>query len=178
MLTKTGNGTLRLVSDNSHGGTRVEGGVLEIASFNRLGSSGRDLTLAGGATLRALAGWAAPANRQITLNAGGGTFNTNGFDTNVEDSVDGDAAGEGSLMKTGTGTFTLTGANTYSGGTIIDGGALLANNTTGSATGTGNVTINASGTLGGTGSVGGAVMVNLGGTVAPTCVTGGKALRW
>jgi autotransporter-associated beta strand protein len=76
-----------------------------------------------------------------------------------------------SIVKSGTGTWTLTGTNsTYSGGTTISIGTLLVNNTRGSGTGTGSVTVNASGTLGGVGVISGAVTVN--GTLAP----GGNAI--
>jgi autotransporter-associated beta strand protein len=59
-----------------------------------------------------------------------------------------------SLVKAGTGTWTLTGSNTYSGGTTVNGGTLLASNTVagGSATGTGSLTVNAGATFGGNGT--------------------------
>jgi autotransporter-associated beta strand protein len=63
-----------------------------------------------------------------------------------------------SVVKTGTGTWTLSGNNTYNGGTTVSQGTLLVSNTTGSGTGTGNVTVNGSGTtLGGTGTISGSV---------------------
>ena len=55
----------------------------------------------------------------------------------------------GSLIKTGSGIFTLTGANTYSGSTVVNAGTLWVN---GSIVGT--TTVGAGGTLGGIGSVG------------------------
>jgi autotransporter-associated beta strand protein len=67
----------------------------------------------------------------------------------------------GSLIKTGTGTFTLSGANTYTDGTTILSGTLRVNNTTGSGTGTGSVQVNA-GTLGGTGTIAGPVTIGTG----------------
>lgn len=68
---------------------------------------------------------------------------------------------EGSLLKTGTGTFTLSGANTYTEGTAITGGTLVVANTTGSATGTGPVNVS-SGTLGGAGIIAGATTIGTG----------------
>jgi autotransporter-associated beta strand protein len=68
------------------------------------------------------------------------------------------AAAAGTLLKTGSGTFTLGGANTYSGGTIVQQGKLLVTTQTGSATGMGAVQVN-SGTLGGSGIISGAVTV-------------------
>ena len=120
VLTKTGDGTLTLESDNSHGGTRVEGGVLAIGDFRPLGSSGKDLTLANGATLQALGGWTAPANRQITLESDG-TIDTNGRNMGW----DGMVTGAGALTKTGDGRLKLTDVtNDYMGGTALNGGIL------------------------------------------------------
>ncbi|MFO6446274.1 autotransporter-associated beta strand repeat-containing protein [Erythrobacter sp. NE805] len=56
----------------------------------------------------------------ITL--GSAVLTTGGLNTNTLFS--GVIGGTGSLVKVGTGRFTLTGANTYSGGTTISGGAL------------------------------------------------------
>ncbi|QHL90472.1 autotransporter domain-containing protein [Sphingomonas changnyeongensis] len=58
----------------------------------------------------------------ITINAAGGTVDTNGLDSTFS----GDLSGTGGLTKTGAGTLTLTGANSYQGGTTISGGRLVA----------------------------------------------------
>ena len=60
------------------------------------------------------------AARAITLNAGGGTFDTNGFDSTINQGI----AGVGGLTKAGNGTLTLLGVNTYKGGTKVTGGAI------------------------------------------------------
>lgn len=60
-------------------------------------------------------------------------------------------ANASSLVKEGTGTWTVTGASTYTGGTTITGGRLLVSNTTGSATGLGPVNASAGTTIGGSG---------------------------
>ena len=57
-------------------------------------------------------------------------------------------SGPGTVVKVGTGTWTLTGANTYTGGTIINGGTLMVNGSIGA------VTVNPGGMLGGTGTTG------------------------
>ena len=77
-----------------------------------------------------------------------------------------------SVVKYGTGTWTLTGANTYAAGTTVLAGTLRVNNTAGSGTGTGTVTVgdgaNAStGVLAGTGTIStaSATVVKVGGTI-------------
>jgi autotransporter-associated beta strand protein len=71
--------------------------------------------------LQFLAGFT--TNRAITLNAGGGTFDTNGFNSTLAGTI----SGGGGLTKIGAGTLTLTSTNTYSGGTTIAQGTLQAN---------------------------------------------------
>jgi fibronectin-binding autotransporter adhesin len=62
------------------------------------------------------------SNRNVTLNAGGGTFDTNGNSATLGGAI----TGTGPLTKTGAGTLTLTAANTYSGSTAISAGTLQA----------------------------------------------------
>jgi autotransporter-associated beta strand protein len=76
------------------------------------------------------------------------------------------AATNVSLVKSGTGVWSLTNANVYQGSTTVNGGTLLVNNTTGSGTGTGAVAVNTGATLGGSGIISGSVTVNAGGTLA------------
>jgi rhamnogalacturonan endolyase len=84
-------------------------------------------------------------------------------------------ANAASVIKVGSGIWTLTGANTYTGNTTVSNGTLLVANTSGSGTGFGTVTVNFSGTLGGNGVVSGATTVNSGGTLAPGALAGGAA---
>lgn len=62
----------------------------------------------------------------VTLGAGGGTFDTNGFDVMLNDPV----SGAGAFSKTGAGTLTLSGSNTYAGNTIVNAGTLQAGSDT------------------------------------------------
>ncbi|MBC9876164.1 autotransporter domain-containing protein [Bradyrhizobium sp. INPA01-394B] len=100
--------------------------------------------------------------RTVSLLAGGGTFDTNGFNGTLS----GQIINTGSLTKTGLGTLTLTGANTYTGGTFVNGGtlALSGAGTLGDVAGV--TTINSGGTLdlGGTTQTQSLVALN-GGTI-------------
>ena len=120
VLTKVGNGTLVLTGNNTYsGGTHVNGGTLAATVDENLGDPNAPLTLDGG-TLRFDAQFDPVTTRTVTLNPGGGTFHTGGFNINLNQSI----TGTGALTKVGNGTLTLTGNNTYSGGTIVDGGFL------------------------------------------------------
>ena len=136
-ITVTGAGSLwdagtNSVSMGSYGTdasiTVEDGGTMAASSFYQDYSPGTRLITLDGGTLRATAteedflfGFDAG---DVTLAAGGGTIDSNGFDIGV-DSVLG---GAGGLTKAGTGTLTLTGANTYTGGTVISGGTLQIGN--------------------------------------------------
>jgi subtilase-type serine protease len=107
-----------------------------------------------GGTLRSTASF--NSARSVTLDAGGGIFDTQAGSVGLSGVV----SGAGGLTKIGTGTLTLSGANTYSGGTAINAGALLVVGSIQS-----DIQINSTGTLGGSGLVRGSVVANSGGTV-------------
>lgn len=153
-LIKTGAGTLTLpnAAATYTGGTQLNGGVIAAYQDASFGPAG-NWTFNGGA-LKYLASF--DSTRAITLNAGGGAFDTNGFNSNLSGVI----SGSGALTKNGSGILTLTKDNTYTGNTTINAGTLAVNNpnkVTGSGTGTGNVTVGESGTLAGTGRVAGNV---------------------
>jgi len=83
-LTKNGNGTAELKSPNSYSnGTVINAGTLIADGDATLGAASAGITLAGG-TLQAGAAigtTVTPSQRSITVNTGGGTFNTNGFNS-------------------------------------------------------------------------------------------------
>ncbi|WP_414471003.1 autotransporter domain-containing protein [Microvirga sp. M2] len=137
-LTKKGSGTLTLTGDNTYsGGTRIEAGVLAVERDANLGSAGTPvvsnllraaasppapvnggITLAGG-TLRYLAGF--DSARTLTVEAAGGTIDTNGRNA----SLSGLVLGFGNLNKAGLGTLALTGNGSGYGGTLsINRGAI------------------------------------------------------
>ena len=142
-LTQAGTGTTTLTGANTYtGGTTISAGTLQVGADANLGNAAGAITFAGG-TLQYLASFA--SNRTITLNAGGGTIDTNG---NIA-TLSGIIGGPGGLTKSGAGTLVLSNANTYSGGTTLAAGTLrLENNRalgTGALTTTGSVVDYASG---------------------------------
>ena len=86
---------------------------------NNLGNAANSLSFNGG-TLFYMNGFG--SSRNVTLNAGGGTFNTG--NNSVTLANPGVISGTGALTKTGTGLLTLTGTNTYSGGTFLNAGTV------------------------------------------------------
>ena len=119
-LTKTGPGIMTLSEVNSYqGGTAVNGGTLAVTADANLGAASGGLAFGGG-TLQFLAGFI--TNRAVTLNAGGGTFDTNGNNATLAGAI----GGAGSLTKVGVGTMTLSGTGTYIGNTTVNAGTLQA----------------------------------------------------
>lgn len=153
-LTKSGSGNLTLSTANTHsGGTAINEGTLIVAADDRLGDSSGGLSMDGG-TLQTTASFG--SNRNVMLNAGGGTI-----DTQSNSQVfSGQFSGAGDLTKLGTGNLTMAGTSTYTGQTNVNGGLLAVNGTLAS-----NVVVNSGATLGGTGTVGG-LTANSGSTVA------------
>ncbi|WP_283809989.1 autotransporter outer membrane beta-barrel domain-containing protein [Bradyrhizobium forestalis] len=146
----------------------VNQGTLAVSSDGNLGAASGGLALGGG-TLQFATGFT--TSRSVTLNAGGGTFDTNGNNATLGGAI----SGTGGLTKSGAGTLTLSGTSTYGGTTTVNAGTLRAGaaNAFSSASA---VTVNAGATLGlnnfgqSIGSLAGAGNVTLG-TAALT--TGG-----
>ena len=123
-LTKQGADTLTLSGVNSYsGGTTINGGTLAVSSDANLGAAGTNLTFDGG-TLQLLA--AGSTSRTVTLNAAGGTIDTNGLTYQMQSTI----TGTGGLTKTGAGTLVLFGSSNYSGGTTVSAGTLQGNTST------------------------------------------------
>ena len=97
----------------------ISQGTLSVSSDGALGDTSGGLTLTGG-TLQWGAGFNLSPARSITLGAGGGTFDTNGFTS----AIGVDIAGSGGLTKNGAGTLILGAPNDYTGGTTVNAGTL------------------------------------------------------
>lgn len=118
-LTKTGEGTLVLDSVNTYkGNTSINDGVLQVGSDDNLGDASSKLSFNGGELQ--ITGSGFKSDRDVTLQAGGGTIDT--LLTSPE--LSGNITGTGGLTKIGAGKLTLSGTNTYSGGTSIAQGTL------------------------------------------------------
>jgi autotransporter-associated beta strand protein len=143
LLTKTGDGTLTIEGDNtSVGGLAINGGVVSVGSDSALGDPSAELSFDGG-TLNTTGD--IDNGRDITLNAGGGTFDTDAGTTLTNS---GTISGGGDLTKEGDGTLALTGDNTFTGDLNINDGTVQVSSD--NNVGTGTVTIG-DGTLQATG---------------------------
>jgi fibronectin-binding autotransporter adhesin len=136
---------------------RLLGGTLSVSENGSLGSAPSALTFNAG-TLQNTAAFSSA--RAVTLNAGGGTF-----DTAADLTWTGLIGGAGALTKTGAGTLVLSANNGYTGATNVNAGTLRVNGTQSTATGVTSVAGGA--TIGGSGRIGGAVTIADGGHLAP-----------
>jgi autotransporter-associated beta strand protein len=145
-------GLVNLTGINSYtGGTTVTGGAtLGINADSGLGDPSGGLTLNNGTLL---AGGNININpaRQVTIGAGGGTFDTNGFNVVLGSAI----TGTGGLTANGLGMLTLSGTNTYTGGTIVSGGTVAIDSDVRLGHVSGGLTLNG-GTLLATGNITGA----------------------
>lgn len=135
VLTKTGNGTLRLDTANTHASTVLSGGRLQLSNAAALGSGA--LTVGAGATLE---------------NVGTMTL-ANAIQLDAELTLDGSSAltlsggvtGTGSLSKNGSGDLTLNGTNGFFGGFNLNTGKVTLGNA--NALGSGMITAEGGTTL-------------------------------
>ena len=143
-LTKKGAGTLTLSGANVYtGSTNLNAGTVIADSDARLGSGGA--LRFGGGTLQAAGN--ITSSRAISVSAGPGTINTNGFTVTLSGSI----SGSMSLLKSGAGTLKLSGTSTgFTGGMVVSAGTLdLAGSSASSA-----VDIQTGAILSGTGTAG------------------------
>ncbi|WP_126006329.1 autotransporter outer membrane beta-barrel domain-containing protein [Sphingomonas koreensis] len=119
-IDKTDLGTLVLTGVNTYtGGTRISGGTLAVSSDGALGAASGGLTFGGGG-LRADGAFS--STRAITVNAGGGTIDTQANAVTLSGSL----TGSGALAKAGSGTLTFSGDGSAYTGTLTNRAGTLA----------------------------------------------------
>lgn len=135
-LVKDGTGTLILTGENTYaGGSKVEGGILQIGDGGANGDIAGDVDLSAGTKLA--------------------------VDLSKETTLDGVISGDGGLLQQGSGTTILTGENSYKGGTEITDGVLQITADMNLGDARGNLKIDG-GTLQTTGSFGTTRSIELG----------------
>lgn len=132
----------------------LNGGTLAISQVLSAAATGTRTFNFNGGTLKAVANHAAfvnlgAGNAFANIRNGGAVIDTNSFSVTVpqvlqHSNVGGDAAIDGGLTKTGSGSLTITGSNTYTGPTLVSGGTLTLG-TGGSLNSSSGITINGSG---------------------------------
>jgi fibronectin-binding autotransporter adhesin len=170
-LTKSGNGTLVLGSANSYSGnTNINAGTLQLANAQALQNSTVNAGVFNGslgflspltaATIGGLTG-----NQYVNLNnTAGAAVALSVGNNNANTTYSGRMGGSGSLIKVGTGTFTLSSTtNNYTGTTTVNAGTLAV---TGALNGNGAVSVSGGAALAGTGTVAGPVTLAAGSTAA------------
>jgi len=155
------------------GNLPLNGGTLTVPAVQAVGGGTRAAVRFSGGTLQATAGGADPTNfvdqtniPNITVQAGGGTIDTNGHTFSMTNNFVHDTFGpavDGGFNKAGTGTLTLSGTNTFTGFTAATGGTLVVG-TTNAAT-AGYAANGASG------------IVDVSGLTAPLTLTSSQSLR-
>jgi hypothetical protein len=117
---------LTLTGVNTHTvATVVNQGTLSVGADTALGatgSGGAKLKFTGG-TLQTTA--SLTTDRPVEVSTGGGTFDSNGFNSTLS----GAYSGTGSLTKDGVGTLSLTGTSTNTAAMNVNGGTLRGNTT-------------------------------------------------
>jgi fibronectin-binding autotransporter adhesin len=129
VLVKDGDGTLNLTNNGNDygGGTVLNAGILNMGPGEHTlgalpGAAGTNVTFNGG-TLQWGGNYSLDSFRSLQVNAGGGTIDTNGFDSTVG-GFGPAITGSGTLTKTGGGNFKALQSNTsWTGKLIVTGNA-------------------------------------------------------
>ena len=155
-LVKDDVGTLALGGANTYtGGTRVQGGTLQVSADDNLGAAAGAVTLANGA-LENTASFTS-ARRVTVENAG--EINTDGGTTLT---LAGALEGRGALLKSGAGTLAVASGGGFAGPTSVSGGTLSVDGVLAGAT----VTVGQGASLVGNGTVG-MTTLQAGSSIAP-----------
>lgn len=125
---------LQLLATNTYSGATTIAGTSEVAAFGNGAipttsavtvNSGAALVFTASSTIGSLAGGGTVSMQSSGALTVGGDNSSTTFSGIYQAS----GGGSPSLVKVGTGTFTLSGANTYSGGTTVSGGTLQGTTT-------------------------------------------------
>ncbi len=121
LLAKQGAGRLILSGDNQYtGGTRIDGGTLQVSSDKNLGTSGTQIAINNGSTLQNGGDW--QTDRTIALDSTGGQLDLNSHSLDHEGKITGAGIlSVGSSSTSGDSHLTLNGDSDYAGGTLITG---------------------------------------------------------
>ncbi len=145
-------GTLIFTGAGGNGTTGTNGYTDRV--INLAGTTGgATLDQSGTGQLKFVSDFTATGVGSKTLTLQGSTAGTGEIAGAIVDNLTG--TNLTSVVKSGSGTWTLSGINTYTGTTSVSVGTLLINGN--SIAANGNVTVAASATLGGTGTIGGSV---------------------
>lgn len=130
-LTKTGDGTLTLGSNNTFTGkVAINGGFIAASGEARFGPNPGSFTAdqitlnGGGIATTASSNIDFSSNRGITLGLSGGTFSPASSQSITLTNV---VTGSGRLAMSGSGTLIMAGAHTYTGNTTINSGTIRLN---------------------------------------------------
>ena len=140
-LAKAGAGSLALSGNNTYsGGTAINAGALQVGADQHMGDLSGEVAFGGGTLFFS---GSFTSSRNVLLNSGGGTFDTDGSSAILTGVI----RGEGTLTKAGTGTVKLSAANSYTGATIINNGILRISDALSLGTAASGTTVNASGEI-------------------------------
>ncbi|MCU4162950.1 autotransporter-associated beta strand repeat-containing protein [Carboxylicivirga caseinilyticus] len=141
-LTKSGFGQLKINNVNDFTGpVSLNGGLVQVSYISNSGMNGplgaatgeaENFTING--SLLYLSDASFTTNRDITIGANDATIYTS---TGITMTMDGSFAGEGELIKDGTGTLSLSETGTHAG-TVINSGSVLLNSETAEISGLGS----------------------------------------
>jgi len=123
-VAQIGSGTTTLTGVNTYaGGTFINNGTLAVGADSALGNASGGITFNGG-MLQLAQSFDPASTRAVTLNAPGGTIDTQSFNSTFAQGI----TGAGALTKAGSGTLVLAGDSSYGGGTTIAAGTLQLGN--------------------------------------------------
>jgi autotransporter-associated beta strand protein len=114
--------TLSSMSNSYTGGTRLEGGSLQISALANIGGSTAAITFAGGVLRTSGTGITSLSTNDVNWSTFDGGFDISSSSSTL--TLSQSISGTGSLTKLGSGTLRMNVANTYTGDTNLNAGTL------------------------------------------------------